>query len=130
MMISRSKCRPENSAPKPRNPATAPHSPTLALEIATPPNLCTRADGSLTLDQEIAWQAIPVQRRVGDGPSGAITTAPPGARGQVQEGIETQAQFKNALAAGADMVQGSLLGVPLSSDAAAELVVSGKPTSL
>lgn len=48
----------------------------------------------------------------------------------VQEGIETQAQFKNALAAGADMVQGFLLGVPLFANAAAELVVSAGTTSL
>jgi diguanylate cyclase (GGDEF)-like protein len=48
----------------------------------------------------------------------------------VQEGIETQAQFENALATGADMVQGFLFGVPLFADAAAELVVSFNTTSL
>jgi EAL domain-containing protein (putative c-di-GMP-specific phosphodiesterase class I) len=44
----------------------------------------------------------------------------------VLEGIETQAQFENALAAGADMVQGFLVGGPLFADAAAELVRSAE----
>jgi diguanylate cyclase (GGDEF)-like protein len=47
----------------------------------------------------------------------------------VQEGIETQAQFDNALQAGVDMVQGFLLGLPLFADAATELVVSAATTS-
>jgi diguanylate cyclase (GGDEF)-like protein len=47
----------------------------------------------------------------------------------VQEGIETQVQFENALATGADMVQGFLFGVPLFADAAAELVVAAETTS-
>ena len=41
----------------------------------------------------------------------------------VAEGIETQAQLDVALAAGADVVQGFLLGVPLSATAAAALIV-------
>jgi EAL domain-containing protein (putative c-di-GMP-specific phosphodiesterase class I) len=39
----------------------------------------------------------------------------------VQEGIETQAQLNNASAAGVDIVQGYLLGIPLFAEAAAEL---------
>jgi hypothetical protein len=45
----------------------------------------------------------------------------------VLEGIETQAQFDLAAAAGADIVQGFLFAAPLSAEAAAELVARPPP---
>jgi diguanylate cyclase (GGDEF)-like protein len=46
----------------------------------------------------------------------------------VQEGIETPAQLKNAIAAGVDIVQGYLLGIPLFADDAAGLAALPETT--